>query len=331
MATIRIGISGWRYAPWRGIFYPPGLVQRRELEFASRAFASIEINGSFYALQTPQSYARWYDETPDDFVFSVKAPRYVTHVLRLKNAEAALANFLASGVLCLKQKLGPILWQFPPFLRYDEERFERFFAQLPATTAEASRIARKHEAWMHERSAVATDRDRPLRHAVEIRHPSFAQPAFIALLRRFGIALVVADTAGKWPCLEDVTAGFVYLRLHGDEQLYASGYTDAALDRWASRIRGWAAGREPADAQHAGEPLSAAKVERDVYCYFDNDIKVRAPFDAERLREKLGIARADAAFTFPDRKALAQVADVVAEVPRPWRRRPARAEANDEP
>jgi uncharacterized protein YecE (DUF72 family) len=330
MATIRIGISGWRYAPWRGIFYPADLVQRRELEFAARAFSSIEINGSFYALQTPQSYARWYDETPDEFVFAVKAPRYITHVLRLKHAEAALANFLASGVLELRQKLGPILWQFPPSLRYDEERFERFFAQLPATAAKAVRIARKHEAWMRERSAVAIDHDRPLRHAVEIRHESFAQPSFIALLRRFGIALVVADTAGKWPYLEDVTADFVSLRLHGDEQLYASGYTDAALDRWADRIRCWAGGREPADARHAGEALSAAATERDVYCYFDNDIKVRAPFDAERLREKLGVARADASFAFPDRSALAQVRDVTPSAPRPWRRRSARIAANDE-
>jgi uncharacterized protein YecE (DUF72 family) len=330
MAAIRIGISGWRYEPWRGIFYPADLVQRRELEFASRAFSSIEINGSFYALQTPQSYARWYDETPADFVFSVKAPRYITHILRLKQAEAALANFLASGVLSLKQKLGPILWQFPPFLRYDEERFERFFARLPMTTAAASSIAREHEAWMNARSAVAIDRDRPLRHAVEVRHQSFAQPSFIALLRRYRIALVVADTAGKWPYLEDLAADFVYLRLHGDEQLYASGYTDAALERWASRIRLWAAGREPADARRAGEPLPAAKGGRDVYCYFDNDITVRAPFDAERLREKLGIARADAAFMFPDREALTRVPAVAADAPRPWRRRAARAAANDE-
>jgi uncharacterized protein YecE (DUF72 family) len=303
MSEIRIGLSGWRYTPWRGVFYPESLAQHRELEFASRAFDSIEINGSFYSLQTPASYAAWYEATPPGFVFSVKGPRYITHILRLREVRKPLANFFASGVFNLRDKFGPILWQFPPFFRFDAERFEEFFALLPASTGEALRLARARDARMHGRSCLRIDADRPLRHAVEIRHDSFADPKFIALLRRHGIALVVADTAGKWPYLEDVTADFLYLRLHGDKELYASGYTDAALDRWADRIRAWSSGREPRDARRVGGSGPRA-TSRDVYCYFDNDIKVRAPFDADRLMQKVGITRADTTFRFPARSAL---------------------------
>jgi uncharacterized protein YecE (DUF72 family) len=303
VSRIRIGISGWRYTPWRGVFYPEDLAQHRELEFASRAFDSIEINGSFYSLQSPGSYAGWHDATPAGFMFSVKGPRYLTHILRLREPRKPLANFFASGVFNLRDKLGPILWQFPPSLKFDAERFEEFFELLPTSTAAALKLARGRDARMHGRSCLRIDADRALRHAVEIRHPSFADQRFITLLRRHRIALVVADTAGKWPYLEDVTGDFLYLRLHGDKELYASGYTESALDRWADRIRAWSRGTEPRDAKRAGGPAPVAK-KRDVFCYFDNDVKVRAPFDADRLMHKVGVERADATFQFPARSRL---------------------------
>ncbi len=304
MAQTFIGISGWRYEPWRRVFYPADLAQHRELEFASRAFSSIEINGSFYSLQSPASWQAWYAATPVGFVFSVKGPRYVTHILRLRNVQKPLANFFASGIFNLREKLGPVLWQFPPSLRYDERLFDEFFAVLPHDTADALRLARRRDARMHGRSSLRIDANRRLRHAVEVRHESFASPQFISQLRRHGVALVVADTAGKWPHLEDLTADFMYLRLHGDKELYASGYTDAALDRWAGRIRAWSRGGEPADARRASDRPARKRRSRDVFCYFDNDIKVRAPFDADRLMQKLGIARSDSSFRFPPRSAL---------------------------
>jgi uncharacterized protein YecE (DUF72 family) len=304
MPDLRIGISGWRYEPWRKVFYPHDLAQHRELEFASRAFPSIEINGSFYSLQSPASWAAWRQATPDGFVFAVKGPRYVTHILRLKNVEKPLANFFASGIFNLREKLGPLLWQLPPSLRYDENVLEEFLRLLPRDTDSALRLARRRDPRMHGRSVLRIDARRRLRHALEVRHESFATPAFIAQLRRHRMALVVADTAGKWPLLEDVTADFMYLRLHGDKELYASGYTDAALDRWADRIRAWSGGHEPRDARRASPAVPRRRSSRDVYCYFDNDVKVRAPFDADRLMQKLGIARRDASFRFPSRSAL---------------------------
>jgi len=289
MSGIRIGISGWRYEPWRGIFYPRDLAQRRELEFASRAFPTIEINGSFYSLQYPASYQSWYDETPPGFVFAIKGGRYITHLLRLRNCERAMANFFASGIFNLREKIGPFLWQFPPQFRYDEERFEAFFKMLPRDTDRALALARKRDARMTGRCRLAIDCNRPLRHAVEIRHESFVNERFVAQLRRHRIALVVADTAGKWPYYEDVTADFVYIRLHGDAQLYVSGYTNEALERWAARIRSWTGGSEPADAKRMSSTPAARRRSRDVYCYFDNDVKVRAPIDAHNLMRKLGL------------------------------------------
>ena len=304
MPEMRIGISGWRYEPWRKVFYPPDLAQHRELEFASRAFASIEINGSFYSLQAPASWSAWREATPEGFVFSVKGPRYVTHILRLKNSTKPLANFFASGIFNLREKLGPLLWQLPPSLHYHEAVLEEFLELLPRDTEDALRLARRRDSRMHGRSVLRIDARRRLRHALEVRHDSFATPTFIAQLRRHGVALVVADTAGKWPLLEDVTADFMYLRLHGDKELYASGYTDAALDRWADRIRAWNGGREPRDARRASDTAARRRSGRDVYCYFDNDVKVRAPFDADRLMHKLGVARRDRGFRFPSRSAL---------------------------
>jgi uncharacterized protein YecE (DUF72 family) len=287
MGEIRIGISGWRYAPWRGVFYPRDLAQRRELEYASRAFPTIEINGSFYSLQHPHSYDRWYRDTPPGFVFSVKGSRYITHMRRLRDIEAPLANFFASGIFNLREKLGPILWQFPPSFRYDPGRLERFFALLPRDTEEALALARRRDARLKGRARLAIDANRPMRHAMEIRHESFLDESFVVLLRRYQVALVVADTARKWPYREDVTSDIVYIRLHGDKKIYYSGYTDKALNRWAARIRAWSSGREPADAHRISKASPRKRRSRDVYCYFDNDAKVKAPVDARTLIRKL--------------------------------------------
>jgi uncharacterized protein YecE (DUF72 family) len=284
MKRVLIGISGWRYAPWRGEFYPPGLPERQELEYAAARFPTIELNGSFYSLQRPEYYARWYEQVPEDFVFAVKGSRYITHMLRLRGADAALANFFASGVLALEHKLGPLLWQLPPTLQFDE-RVERFLSALPRTTKEAVKVARRHDERVKGRAHLRTTTERPLRHALEVRHPSFATPKLIDLLRRQNVALVVADTAGRWPFLEDVTADFVYVRLHGDVELYKSGYTDAALDRWAERIRAWRDGRKPPPASLVAK--AARPKRRDVYVYFDNDVKVHAPYDAMALAAKV--------------------------------------------
>jgi len=285
-----IGISGWRYAPWRGVFYPRGLARRRELCYAARTFTAIEINGTFYSLQRPQNFRDWRRQTPDGFVFAVKAPRYITHVRRLRDIETPLANFFASGVLALGERLGPILWQFPPSLRYDAQRFADFLALLPQTTTQALALARRRDtARLRGRTALPRLDDVPLRHAVEIRHPSFREAAFVEQLREHGVALVVADTAGRWPLIEEVTADFVYLRLHGDRELYASGYGTKALDTWARRIRAWRRGVQPADARRITR-TRVGKRPRDVFCFFDNDVKVRAPSDAYALAERLGSA-----------------------------------------
>jgi uncharacterized protein YecE (DUF72 family) len=287
-SRIRVGISGWRYAGWRGKFYPAGLVHRAELGFAAERFDSIELNGSFYSLQRPESYRSWYAEVPPDFRFSVKGSRYITHMLKLRNVGTALANFFASGVLALEDKLGPILWQFPPQLAFDG-RFEEFLEQLPHDTAQATALARRHDERLRGRSFMASGSQRPLLHAFEVRHPSFCTPEFIALLRRYGAAAVVADTAGRWPMLQDVTAEFVYVRLHGDVTLYESGYGRAALERWAERIRAWSSGEEPAGVCRVWRPAPVRRRGRDVYVYFDNDAKVHAPYDAQALRRLLGL------------------------------------------
>ncbi|WP_428940664.1 DUF72 domain-containing protein [Fontivita pretiosa] len=286
---IRIGISGWRYAGWRGVFYPPDLPHRRELQYAAQIFNSIEINGSFYSLQRPASYQAWYQQTPDDFVFAVKGGRFITHMKRLRDIEQPLANFFASGLLLLRQKLGPILWQFPPNLSFDPERFAHFLELLPRDTLAAAKLARRHGPILSKaRRWTEADANRPIRHAVEIRHPSFLTGRFIRLLRANRVALVFADSGGLWPYAEDLTADFVYIRLHGAEELYASGYTDAAIDCWARRIRIWHRGGEPDDAKLVlPDRRARRRKSRDVYVYFDNDVKVKAPFDAIRLAERL--------------------------------------------
>jgi uncharacterized protein YecE (DUF72 family) len=284
--TVRIGISGWRYPPWRGIFYPPKLPQKRELAYAANIFRSIEINGTFYSLQRPEYFEAWAAETPDDFVFSVKGPRFITHIKRLKDVKVPLANFLASGVLRLGPKFGPILWQFPPNFRFEPKKLETFLKMLPHDTEAAAALARRHDKRLSGRSALKTDAKRQLRHAIEIRHNSFVTPAFAQLLRKYDVALVCAD-AVEWPRLMDVTSDFVYCRLHGSEQLYASGYDQETLDRWAARVACWARGKIPADAEQIIKGGPSETQPRDVFVYFDNDTKVRAPFDAQGFMARI--------------------------------------------
>ena len=268
----RIGVSGWTYAPWRGDFYPKGLAQRRELEYASSQLTSIEINGSFYSLQRPSSYAAWAEQTRDDFVFAVKGSRFITHMLKLGDVDVALANFFASGVLALGEKLGPILWQLPETHRFDADRLARFFDRLPRTSRDAARLAEGHDGRLQgDRALTTASADQPIRHALEFRSATFDTDEARAVLRDHEVATVLADTAGRWPRVEADTSDFRYVRLHGDQELYTSGYSPQALDDWASRIRGWA---------EAGQ---------DVYCYFDNDAKGFAPHDAMALQERLGV------------------------------------------
>ena len=227
---------------------------------------------------------------PITLVFAVKGPRFITHMKKLRDVEAPLANFFASGVFNLREKFGPILWQFPPNFAYEYERMARFFELLPHDAATALRLARRRDRRMNGRSRLAIDENRELRHAVEIRHESFLHASFIDLLRDHNIALVVAETARKWPLTHDVTSDFVYVRLHGDKELYRSGYGDKALDRWAKRIAAWRRGAEPDDAQKASRRRPPTSKPRDVFCYFDNtDVKLRAPVDAQTLMRKLGL------------------------------------------
>jgi uncharacterized protein YecE (DUF72 family) len=279
MTTIRIGISGWTFDGWRGTFYPDRLRGKDELAFASRKVGSIEINGTFHSLFRPANYQSWYEQTPAGFVFAVKAPKYITHERRLKDFETPLSNFLASGILALGEKLGPILWQFPPTLPFTAERFAPFMAALPHDMKTAAHLGTGHSTWLEGRTFLEPRENRPLRHAIEGRHESFRSPEFIELARRHGIAVVVGDTAGRWPCIEDVTTSFIYIRLHGDETKYPDGYTKAALEHWAERLQIWAAGRQPADAQTVVS-LPPPAEPRQVFAFFDNDVKELAAVNA---------------------------------------------------
>jgi uncharacterized protein YecE (DUF72 family) len=265
-----IGISGYDYKPWRGDFYPDELPARRWLQYASSRFNSIELNGTFYSLKSPAVFARWVDETPArDFVFAVKGGRFITHNLKLRNVERSLGNFFASGILALGRKTGPFLWQLPGTYRFDAERLDGFMRQLPRSSREAETVALRHDDRLRRGALVDAAANVRYRHAFEVRHPTYFHEEFFALLREHRCGFVVADTAGKFPYAEEVTADFVYVRLHGSRELYASGYTDAELDIWATKIDTWRRGG------------------RDVYVYFDNDIKVHAPYDAMRLAERV--------------------------------------------
>jgi uncharacterized protein YecE (DUF72 family) len=266
-----VGMAGWVYPDWRGTFYPAGLVQKKELGYASMHVTSIELNGSFYSLQKPSSWKSWRDQTPDDFVFSVKAPRFITHIRKLDEVREPIANFFASGILALGSKLGSVMWQLPPSLAFDAELVETFLAHLPHTTSEAVSLAHERSARMTGKEHLETDAERPVRHALEVRHHSFDNTEFIAMLEKHGVAAVLGENAGKWPMIDATTADFRYVRLHADEVMREGGvYDDAAIEEWAQRIEGWCASG------------------LDAYVYFDNDTKVRAPIDAMSLIARLG-------------------------------------------
>lgn len=282
---IEIGISGWTYQGWRGIFYPNNLPLTQELEFASHAFPTIEVNGTFYGLQAPQTYINWYKKTPDDFIFSLKANRYITHIKMLTKIEVPLANFFASGPLKLKEKLGPILWQFPQKMIFNPDKLEAFLALLPRNFSQAAKLAQIADL-MEERIDFSFKINYPIKHAIEVRDYSFLNPWFIELLRKYNVALVFADTAGEWPYFEDITSDFVYIRLHGDSQLYVSGYDDKTLNFWLDRILLWSQGREPKDRLTITDDFWNPW-DKDIFVYFDNDAKVRAPVDAQSLIQKV--------------------------------------------
>ena len=264
-----IGISGYDYKPWRGSFYPDDLPARRWLEYASERFDSIELNGTFYSLKSPAVFERWVAEVRRDFIFAVKGGRFITHNLKLRNVESALGNFFASGVLALGRQTGPFLWQLPATYRFDAERMDSFMRQLPRDSREGEAVARQHDHRLRRGDLLEAAAKVRYRHAFEVRHESYFHEEFYAILREHRCGFVVADTGGTFPYAEEVTADFVYVRLHGPRKLYASEYTDAELAGWARKIKGW--GRRGLD----------------VYVYFDNDVKTYAPFDAMRLMERV--------------------------------------------
>jgi uncharacterized protein YecE (DUF72 family) len=269
LGTVRIGISGYDYPGWRGAFYPEGVPRRAWLSYASRCFDSIELNGTFYSLKSPEIFAAWASQIPRGFVLAVKGSRFITHNLKLRNARTALGNFFASGILALGKATGPFLWQLPATYRFDPDRLGEFMSGLPRDNLQAAKIARDHDHRLKAGALVEAGTRVLYRHAFEVRHPTYFCDEFYELLRLNKMSLVVADSAGRWPLSLATTARFVYVRLHGSTELYASSYGDAELDEWAVRISAWRADG------------------RDVYVYFDNDAKVHAPHDALRLMERV--------------------------------------------
>lgn len=263
---VRIGLSGWDYPRWQGDFYPSDLAARRRLEYVAQHFDTVEVNGSFYSLQRPSTYQRWYDATPPGFVLSLKGGRFITHLKRLRDVSQGLANYFASGPLVLAEKLGPVLWQLPASITFDEALISDFLAQLPRTTTAAAELAAQHDDKLRGRVALDAEEERPIQHALEVRHRSFDVPRYYELMAEQGVANVVSDSP-TWPLLDRRTTDFAYVRLHGHTELYHSGYSGASLDRWALRCREW--------AEHGS-----------VYVYFDNDARGRAPHDALGLRER---------------------------------------------
>jgi uncharacterized protein YecE (DUF72 family) len=262
---IRVGIGGWDYAPWRETFYPPGVTQKRQLEYASRQVTAIEVNGTFYGLQKPTTFARWRDETPEGFVFSLKAPRFVTHRRELATAGESIQRFMDSGIAELGAKLGPILWQLPPTTKFDVGDVERFLKLLPANAG-----------------------DLRMRHALEARHDSFIDAAFVQLARRYNMAIVLADSA-KYPAIAAMTADFVYVRLMKAVATEPTGYQPQTLSLWADRARQWAAGAAPSDLPMIETEVASASAGRDVFMYAINGAKERAPAAAMRLLSTLGL------------------------------------------
>ena len=260
--TIRTGIGGWTFEPWRGTFYPDTLKQKDELNFASRQLKVIEVNGTYYSTQKPESFRRWAAETPDDFVFSVKASRFTTNRRVLAEAGESIERFIGSGLGELKHKLGPVLWQFAPTKKFEPEDFGTFLELLPKTLD-----------------------GKPLRHAIEVRHESFIVPAFAALARQYSVAIVFADSE-KYPMIGDVTGDFVYARLQNAKEDIATGYSAPAIKKWAERASVWAEGGDAKDLAHAAKS-AAPKKQRDVFVYMINGAKVRAPAAARALLAKL--------------------------------------------
>jgi uncharacterized protein YecE (DUF72 family) len=285
MGKILIGISGWSYNDWKGGFYPEDLADDDHLQFAAGVFDTIEINGTFYSLTDPATCRRWRDAAPPGFQYSVKGSRFITHNKRLQDAHSALANFFASGILDLDDRLGPILWQLPQNMRLDEEILDAFLELLPGDTEAAAHLARDHDNRV-EHVSYGGDTRRRLRHVLEIRHESFMRPETARIARRHGVAMCSSHSS-EWPYMEEITAGFVYLRLHGPRKLYASQYQDSELDRWADRVRTWNAGGEPEDAERISELEAPRRKERDVYVYFDNTACGYAPDDARNLMDRL--------------------------------------------
>ncbi|MCW6509899.1 DUF72 domain-containing protein [Lichenifustis flavocetrariae] len=267
--AIRVGIGGWTFEPWRGTFYPKGLPQKQELAYASSHLTAIEINGTYYGSQKPESFARWRDETPDGFMFAVKGPRFTTNRRVLAEAEASIERFVTGGVTELKDKLGPINWQFLPTKSFDPADFEAFLKLLPT---EADGLA--------------------LRHVVEVRHPSFRVPEFVALLRTYGVATVLTDKE-EFPHIPDVTAPFVYARLQQASEACETGYAPAELQHWAERGGTFAAGGCPKDLDYVVPPPRKGAAPRDVFVFMINGHKPKAPAAAMALIERLG-AKSDA-------------------------------------
>jgi uncharacterized protein YecE (DUF72 family) len=283
MSKFYVGTSGWQFEGWRNDFFPKGLVQKKELGYLSNQVNSIEINGTFYSLQRPTSFEKWYEETPKGFVFSIKGNNFITHIKRLNNVEEGVCNFMASGLFNLKEKLGPFLWQFPPSMQLDMERFKKFFELLPFDSKAAQKLAKKHTAKVEGRSVTKAHGDFPIRHSVEVRHPSFMVPEFIDLLREYNIALVFGHSGGpSQPYVEDLTSDFIYARMHGQEAKYKDGYGEKFVTNWSQRVKTWMDGKQPKDAECLTD-TKPKSVKRDVFIYFDTEAKATAPFDAVTL------------------------------------------------
>lgn len=275
MAKIYVGMSGWTYPPWRGDFYPKGLVQKRELEYASRQVNALEINGTFYSLQKPSSFQKWFEETPDDFIFTIKAGQYMTHVQRLKEVEESLCNFFASGLLCLKDKMGPILWQLPPYLPFKDDRFEKFFESLPHDSRALEKMAARHTSKMNGRAFTEAHRKFAVRHAIEVRHPSFICPEFFDLLKKYNVAHVFTHSGTLVPYEEEITSDFIYARMYGEGKDYKKGYPVKVIEEWGQKVKKWSSG----------------KAGKDCFILFGTEVKERSPFDAIHLLEELGLKK----------------------------------------
>lgn len=268
MGKIRIGISGWTFPAWRGIFYPKGLPQKKELEFATRELTSLEINGTFYSLQKPETFENWREQAPENFQYAIKAPQFITHVLRLKEVAEPLATFFASGILKLQDKLGPILWQFPPNVMLKDDRFEKFLKLLPTDHDEAAKLAKRHGPKVKGRAWTKALTSAPIRHAFEFRHPSFLHRDFTDLLSKHNVAFVYGHASVKSQFTEVPTSDFHYARLHGEGPQFKKGYPSRSIQEWTKKSKSWSK-------------------DGDVFVYFSNDAKVYSPQGAQALLQSL--------------------------------------------